>query len=454
MPPIADINDDLARAFVQLKPLRNGPPRDEVEKHQRARLHAAMIELVAARGYAKTSVDQISLRAGVSKRTLYNQFKSKEAFFLQTYGLVIRRAIRRVNDAYRAETEWTCQISRGSEVFIAYVVEQPQAARFALVEALGAGPKAVNAMATTSSVFERLIGSSFEAAPEKARVSPLVLKGIVGGVSRVVRQRLLDDCAEELPEHADELLGWMLAHHTNAAAGLPRASMVRASKQPARLAWDRPIESIEDEAERMLSSAVRLAARYGYAELTADAIVDHAGVSRAAFNDAFPGGVEDCFMLAYDRMGGEVAAYAAEAASQAQEWDRAVFATLTALLWRIADDPVFTRVAFVEVFSVGPASLLCRARLMQSFSDLLLQRSPVDERPSELVAEAIVGAVWELVHHYVVRGAARRLPELAYLAAYLVLVPTLGGERAIESLRCLAGRPAVASIEPRGRPAS
>jgi AcrR family transcriptional regulator len=257
-----------------------------------------------------------------------------------------------------------------------------------------------------------------------------------------------------LPEHADELLGWMLAHHTNAAAGLPRASTVRASKQPTRLAWDRPIESIEDKAERMLSSAVRLAARYGYAELTADAIVDHAGVSRAAFNDAFPGGVEDCFMLAYDQMGREFAAYAAKAASQTQEWDRAVFATLTALLWRIADDPVFTRVAFVEVFSVGPASLLCRARLMQSFSDLLLQGSPGDERPSELVAEAIVGAVWELVHHYIVRGAARRLPELAYLATYLVLVPTLGGERAIESLRCLAGRPAVASIDPRGRPTS
>jgi AcrR family transcriptional regulator len=425
-------------AFVQLKPLRNGPPRDAVERNQRARLHAAMIELVGTRGYAKTSVDQISLRAGVSKRTLYNQFKSKEAFFLQTYGLVVSRATLRVNEAYRAEREWARQISRGFEVFIAYVVEEPLAARFALVEALGAGPKALEAMSATSRVFERMLGSSFAASPQRARVSPLVLKGIAGGVARVVRQRLLDDRAGDLPAQVEELLGWVLAHHTNAAAGLPRASAGRQLGQRAQAGWERPLESIEDESERMLGSAVRLAARYGYAQLTANDIADHAGVSRAAFNYAFPGGVEDCFMLSYDRMGSEIAALAAEAGRRFQEWDRAVYATLAALLSRIADDPVFTRVAFVEVFSVGQASLLCRARLMQSFSDLLLERSPVDQRPSELVAEAIVGAIWELVHHYVVRGAAHRLPELAYLLSYLVLVGTVRGEQAIESLRRLA----------------
>ncbi|MQY07023.1 TetR/AcrR family transcriptional regulator [Actinomadura macrotermitis] len=55
----------------------------------RERLFAAAIELIAERGFAATTVDQIAERAGVAKGTVYYNFGSKAAMFaaLLEYGV-------------------------------------------------------------------------------------------------------------------------------------------------------------------------------------------------------------------------------------------------------------------------------------------------------------------------------------------------------------------------------
>lgn len=50
------------------------------------------------------------------------------------------------------------------------------------------------------------------------------------------------------------------------------------------------------------------------------------------------------------------------------------------------------------------------------------------------MVEAIVGAVWQIGHHYVVRNVAHRLPELAGHTTFLVLAPIIGAEAAVESI--------------------
>jgi TetR/AcrR family transcriptional regulator of autoinduction and epiphytic fitness len=48
---------------------------------KRAAILAAALEEFEARGYRETSMDRIAARAGVSKRTVYNHFVSKEQLF-------------------------------------------------------------------------------------------------------------------------------------------------------------------------------------------------------------------------------------------------------------------------------------------------------------------------------------------------------------------------------------
>lgn len=440
---MAPVDDSLpAAAYEQLWPIPFGRTREEVAKHQRARLFAAMIELLPERGYTATTVRQLCAYAGVGQDTLYRHFGSKENYFLATFGLIVRRAADRVNAAYRSRCLWTEQIEHGFDAFINEVVNEPKAARLALVEVLGVGPKALEAMTSAHAVFERMVGSTFQASPEPVEVPPIVLKAIVGGIARVVRQRLLDGQVSHLRGESDELLRWLVAYHSNAARMLPPAAPAPPCVTTPRLPTSGA--GTADEGERLMRAAALMAVRHGYTNLSAAKIIQAASVPDDAFFDRFPGHIEECFMAAYDLLGGEVAAYAAEAAASETAWPRAVRAGLAALMWRIASDEVFAQTAFVQVFSVGPAAVTSRSQLMTSFRDLLLGQSPVEARPSELVADAIVGAIWQIVHHYVVRGAARQLPTLTDLATYLVLVPALGGEHAMNEIRdAQAASPAV-----------
>src|ERR1039457_2520815 len=73
--------------------LPHGPHRldhREVVRHQRRRIHGAMVEAVAASGYERTSVKQVVELAGVSRRSFYEQFANNQEGFLGAVGLSAR----------------------------------------------------------------------------------------------------------------------------------------------------------------------------------------------------------------------------------------------------------------------------------------------------------------------------------------------------------------------------
>jgi AcrR family transcriptional regulator len=425
-----------APIYRQLKPkrssARNGSVREEVESNQRARLFAVMIDNVARRGYSATTIRELCALAGVSRATPYALFGSKEQLFLDTYDLVVRRAHKRVKTAYLAEPAWMDRLHSGLRVFLREVVEEPNAARLALVEALGAGPAALQRMERASKAFEQMVSSTFLASPDRIMLPPLIAKGIVGGMARVARQRLVDGRITELPDSIEELLQWMLAYHSPAGAALTGRP---AKRPPANRSLASLCAPTDEERGRMLRAAMAVAAKHGYQNLTIDGIARGARVSIDTVFDAFDKGTEECFMEAYDIFGMAVATAAATATLPYTPWPDAVHAGLRALMSTLAGDPVFARIAFVEIFSVGPAGVAHRSQLIQSFRDLLMRRAPVGQRPPEIIAEAIVGAVWEIAHHYVVEDAIHRLPELADHAAYLVLAPAIGGDEAMNCIR-------------------
>jgi AcrR family transcriptional regulator len=408
-----------APLYAKLRPRPNGPGRDAVARNQRVRLYGAMIEGVAAHGYAATTVVELTTMAGVSKRTLYELFPSKEACFLSTYELVVRRAVKRINAAYRGERDWMTGLRSAFEAFAAVVVEEPKAAKLAVVEALGAGPVALELMERTSLVFERMIASSFAQAPDGVVLPPVVVKGIAGGLGRVARLRLCDGNVEELSARTEELLNWALSYRSPAAELLVTAL-------PRPPAPPRPCAEREEDAHiRILRTAARLAASDGYAQLSAARIIHEAEVSGETFFELHDGS-EQCFEAALDLLAAEALASVMRAARPAPDWTAAVRLGLAGLLRHVADHPEFGQVMFVEIFAAGPAAIDRRTRLMDSFAALLGAPIPSSRRPPRLVAEATAGAIWEILHHHVVRGSTHRLPGLCDHAAYMVLAPLVG----------------------------
>jgi hypothetical protein len=81
----------------------------------------------------------------------------------------------------------------------------------------------------------------------------------------------------------------------------------------------------------------------------------------------------------------------------------------------------------VEEANAGYAQLL----------ELKLGKGAPPRRSTPIVAEALVGGVFELLHDHILRGHTRRLPELADHVGYIALTPFIGREAAAEAI---AGR--------------
>ena len=415
----------------------DGLSKEEVAADQRRRLQGATIEAVAGHGYAQTTAREVCRLAGVSERAFYELFPDrKQGCFLASYDTIVRCAVARIAAAHRSEKDWEAKLRVAFGAYAAQAVEQPQAARLVLVEALGAGPEALQRMRDTRLAVERILDASFAQAPGGVAPPPLVVKGIVCGVERVTRRLLLAGGVGELPGLADELLAWALSYRSPAAAALGASAAARTRRRVP----DRPGTRGENDRVRILRCAAQIAATGGYDQLTPGRIAREAGVREATFEELFQS-TEQCFLDALDRLGLEALVCAARASQASDDRLAGVHRGMVALMERIASDPVLVRVAFVEIFALGPAGIERRERLLGKCTDMLARSVPRSRRPSELVVEASIGAIWGNLHHHVTRGACGRLPELAGYATYLALAPAIGGEAALAAILAGAGEP-------------
>jgi AcrR family transcriptional regulator len=406
---------------------RNVLDHDAVASNQRSRLIGAMIEEVAEHGYADATLARLVALAGVSKRTFHEQFGTKQDYFLATFDAIVGNAMKRIGMAYRSEGDWQAKLCAAFAAYAAEVVDEPKAARLVLVEAFGAGPAAVARMQRSRLIFEQMVSASLTEASDGVTPPPLIAKGIVCGIERITRRRLLAGDVAELPALANELLAWTLAYRSPAAAALGAASSAdRHAHVPCC-----PRPAVENDWARILYSAAEIAAANGYLRLTPGQIVCESGVTEARFDELFES-TEQCFLDALDRLGLEVLVCAARAFQSGEQGLAGIHRAIAALMRHIATDPVLVQVAFVEIFALGPAGISRRELLLDQFTDYLMQILPKSRAPSRLEADASVGAVWGIIHHYVTRGAADLLPGLAGHVTYIALAPVVGGEIAVE----------------------
>ena len=74
-----------------------------IARSQRERLLEAAVRVVAEKGYAATTVADLTREAGISRTTFYGMFEDKEGCFLAAYDGIIDALVRRVTAAYEAE---------------------------------------------------------------------------------------------------------------------------------------------------------------------------------------------------------------------------------------------------------------------------------------------------------------------------------------------------------------
>src|SRR5579859_2924098 len=131
------------RGSRQLPSGRHGLPRDFVEAHQRERILEAVADVVGLVGYQQMSVEDIVGAAGVSRRTFYDNFKSKEDAFLTAYDEIGTELVLAVKQAYDASETLPQGVIACLQAFLEFVASVPDYADMCIVEVLAAGPAAL-----------------------------------------------------------------------------------------------------------------------------------------------------------------------------------------------------------------------------------------------------------------------------------------------------------------------
>jgi AcrR family transcriptional regulator len=196
----------LSERLAKMPPGRHLVPRDFVAQNQRERMLLATAELVAERGYQKTTIELIAKTARVALVTFYEHFKSKEECFLAALDECVAAATEIFDELLDPEQPWPDQVASGLEVFLEMVVAEPSRARLCIVESQAAGGAALaRYQAMLASVAPKLReGRQFN--PRASRLPDGMETAIAGGLAWLVHQRLVTDRVDEIKALLPEML--------------------------------------------------------------------------------------------------------------------------------------------------------------------------------------------------------------------------------------------------------
>lgn len=201
-----------------MKPTRPELPREFVAVHKRRRMINAIAELSAEQGYEATKIAEIVSRAGVARKTLYDNFDGKEDLFLSAFDHYLDEAMTAVAEACDAAAGWEARIESGLTALLHFVAEQPAAARTCMVEAVSATPRASARYDAALHGFAELLGRS---APSGGELPATTAESLVGGVAWILHQRIRAGDASSAAELLPELSRFVLSPYRGVADSAP-----------------------------------------------------------------------------------------------------------------------------------------------------------------------------------------------------------------------------------------
>jgi AcrR family transcriptional regulator len=196
----------LSERLSKMPPGRHLVPPDFVAQNQRERMLLATAELVAERGYQKTTIELIAKTARVALSTFYEQFSSKEECFLAAFDETVAAAKEVFDELLDTEQPWADQIASGLEIFLEMVVAEPARARLCIVEAQAAGGVALARYQRMLESVAPKLREGREFNPRSSRLPDGLEVAIVGGLAWLVHQRLVADRTDGIKAMLPEML--------------------------------------------------------------------------------------------------------------------------------------------------------------------------------------------------------------------------------------------------------
>jgi AcrR family transcriptional regulator/DNA-binding MarR family transcriptional regulator len=193
--------------------------RARVTDIQRARMLSAMAEVACERGAANVTVAHVVARSGVSRRTFYEIFEDREDCFLAAFDDALARAGEYLPAADgEAERRWRERVRALLTGLLRFLDDEPFKGRLLVVEALGAGPHALQRRQQVLAQAVRAIDEGRSESKPGTEVPQLTAEGVVGAVLAIVHSRMLESDGEPLAGLANQLMAMIVLPYAGPAA--------------------------------------------------------------------------------------------------------------------------------------------------------------------------------------------------------------------------------------------
>ena len=395
--------------YERLKP-GPGKSASAVAEHQCARLRAAMLALVADRGYRAVTVRELAQTAGVSSRAFYEHYSSKEECFLAVHESIARRIDRAIAAAREGEDDWKACLQLTVAAYLRELQSDLPAARLLLVDSYAAGEPALGHVRRAERTLELRLGECFKLAGASVALPSVVTRGMSGGMTCVVRSRLIGEGVCDLADLSKGLTAWA-GSVLDATSNFSLPNHIRADSDPnyrstrldRRSSWP-----VTDERGLIVAALAKLAVVEKYHEMTTRKVRISAGASSRKFTSYFKG-VDDCFKEAAELYIGTVAAELASHGETADNKarDNDPVDSVGSLCRRATCDPAFATLCFADVFGPGLSGAQSLDRVIEELGVVLLG-GPTDANINPLALEASTAAIWAALREEILCGRSAR----------------------------------------------
>jgi len=188
----------------------------------------ATAELVAERGYQKTTIELIAKTARVALVTFYEHFANKEECFLAAFDESVAAAAEVFTELIDSEQPWVDQISTGLEVFLEMVAAEQARAKLCIVESQAASAAALARYHAMLESIAPKLREGRELNPRSERLPDGLEVAIAGGVMWLIHQRLTTDRVDDLKGLLPEMLQVTLMPYVGEAEAARAAEAAQA----------------------------------------------------------------------------------------------------------------------------------------------------------------------------------------------------------------------------------
>ncbi len=232
--------------------------RGRVGELQRARILAAMVELVRERGVGAVSVAHVIERSGVSRRTFYELFEDRGECLLAAFDHAVERGAARVAPAYAdAGSDWLERVRAGLAALLEFIDDEPAAGGLCVVDALGGGPSVLERRARVVDALVDVAHAGRRETKSARKPGRLVAEGVVGAVLAVLYGRLLANDPEPLVKLLSPLMALVALPYLGPAAA-ERELARRAPRARPIASRARPSDPLRDLNMRLTYRTVRV----------------------------------------------------------------------------------------------------------------------------------------------------------------------------------------------------